>query len=207
MSFIDHIGRPPLPGLTGEGIVLRMPRRGDFAAWRDLRADSRDFLKPWEPLWTMDELSWAAYRQRIRRYNQEARDGTGFTFFLFDEAGTTLYGGITVGHIRRGVAQCCTLGYWMGERYAGLGLMFKAVETIKMFVFDLEGLHRIEAACLPTNARSIGLLEKCGFKREGLLRNYLKIAGRWEDHCLYALLAEEWSSSKASSRVRAAAPA
>ncbi|MCB8839164.1 GNAT family N-acetyltransferase [Aurantimonas sp. VKM B-3413] len=207
MSVIDHFSRPQIPALAGDGVTLRMPRRSDYTLWHDLRSDSREFLRPWEPMWTTDELSWAAYRQRVRRYNQEAREGTGYTFFLFDEAGTTLYGGITVGHIRRGVAQCCTLGYWMGERYAGAGLMFRAVETIKMFVFDLEGLHRIEAACLPSNARSIRLLEKCGFTREGLLRSYLKIAGRWEDHCLYALTAEEWSCSKATERARAAAPA
>ena len=81
---------------------------------------------------------------------------------------------------------------------------FQEIEQMKLFAFDVHRLHRIEAACLPRNKRSIGLLEKCGFVREGHLRSYLKIAGRWEDHYLYSLLAEEWSSSQPRARMGAA---
>ncbi|NDV85954.1 GNAT family N-acetyltransferase [Aurantimonas aggregata] len=196
MSVLDLLNGPQFPSLEGDGVMLRMPRRTDYVAWKELRAESRDFLRPWEPLWMADELSWESYRLRLRRYGLEAREGASFTFFIFDADGVTLYGGITAGLIRRGVAQSCMLGYWIGQRYAGAGLMQRAVEAIKLFVFDIQALHRIEAACLPSNARSIRLLEKCGFHREGHLRNYLKIAGRWEDHYLYALLAEEWSGSQ-----------
>ncbi len=202
MGLIDYFSRPNVPVLSGEGIVLRLPRRSDFQAWRALREDSRQFLTPWEPVWTSDELSPAAFRRRIARYDQEAREGVGYSFFLFDAQETSLLGGISVGHVRRGVAQSATLGYWMGERFAGQGHMRRAVEAVKLFAFEVEGLHRIEAACLPTNQRSIRLLERCGFTREGHLRGYLKIAGKWEDHCLYALLAEEWSRSVADAPVR-----
>ena len=207
MSILDHFTGPQLPNLEGRSVMLRMPRRGDFGAWRKLRHESRDFLRPWEPLWAADELSRDSYRIRIRRYAQDAREGSSFTFFLFDRAGQTLYGGTTLGHIRRGVAQCGTLGYWMGERYAGRGHMREAVELLKLFAFEVQGLHRIEAACLPRNARSIGLLERAGFKREGELRRYLKIAGRWEDHVLYSMLAEEWTPSSARDRLCAASAA
>ncbi|WAP71012.1 GNAT family N-acetyltransferase [Jiella pelagia] len=202
MGLIDYLSRPNVPVLTGEGIVLRLPRRSDFSAWRALREDSRAFLTPWEPVWTSDELTLASFRRRIARYDQEAREGIGYSFFLFDAAETSLLGGISVGHVRRGVAQSATLGYWMGERFAGKGHMRRAVEAVKLFAFEVEGLHRIEAACLPNNQRSIRLLERCGFTREGHLRSYLKIAGKWEDHCLYALLAEEWSRSVANAPAR-----
>ena len=195
MGLIDHFSRPSVPALTGEGVLLRMPRRSDFPAWRSLREDSRQFLTPWEPVWSEEELAWPSFRRRIARYNNEARDGSGYSFFIFDEAGVTLLGGVTLGHIRRGVAQAATLGYWMGERFSSKGHMRRAVEAVKLFAFEIEGLHRIEAACLPSNQRSIRLLERAGFSREGYLRAYLKIAGTWEDHCLYALLAEEWSRS------------
>ena len=79
--------------------------------------------------------------------------------------------------------------------------MHRAIETLKPFVFDVEGLHRIEAACLPANARSIRLLEKSGFRREGYLHKYLKIAGAWEDHHLYSLLAEDWMRPEAANRL------
>ncbi|MBP0614497.1 GNAT family N-acetyltransferase [Jiella mangrovi] len=200
MSLIDHLSRPNLPILTGDGVVLRLPRRSDFAAWRSLREESRSFLTPWEPVWTPDELTWPSFRRRIARYYQEAREGSGYSFFVFDDAGTTLLGGVSVGHVRRGVAQSCILGYWMGERFAGKGHMRRAVDTVKLFAFGVEGLHRIEAACLPRNQRSIRLLERCGFSNEGHLRGYLKIAGRWEDHCLYALLQEEWQGSAGNVR-------
>ncbi|MEF2070465.1 GNAT family N-acetyltransferase [Consotaella aegiceratis] len=195
MSVFDTLFHPVFPKVEGQGVVLRMPQGGDYLAWRDLRHRSRAFLTPWEPLWSSDELSRRSYHLRLQRYRQDARDRTSYTFFLFDPSEATLYGGATVGQIRRGVAQSCTLGYWMGEPYAGAGLMSRGVEALKHFVFELEGLHRIEAACLPSNQRSIRLLERAGFTREGHLRRYLKIAGRWEDHYLYALLSEEWRAS------------
>ena len=201
MGLIDHLTGSPVLDLSGDGVLLRTPRRGDFTAWRALRDESRAFLKPWEPLWSSDELSHQAFRARLRRYDRDAREKTSYTFFVFDPTGTTLYGGTTIGQIRRGVAQSCMLGYWMGQAHAGKGLMQRAVEILKLFAFDMQGLHRIEAACLPSNQRSIRLLEKCRFQREGRLRRYLKIDGAWEDHYLYALLAEEWTPSRSMGQV------
>lgn len=200
MSLFDTLFRPLFPTIEGDGVMLRMPQGGDYPAWRALRERSRAFLTPWEPLWTSDELTRQSYLVRLRRYRQDARERTSYTFFLFDPTGETLYGGATIGQIRRGVAQSCTLGYWMGEEYAGAGLMHRGVEALKHFVFDVEHLHRIEAACLPTNERSIRLLEKAGFRREGYLQKYLKIAGRWEDHHLYSLIEDEWAPRRVGYR-------
>ena len=201
MRLLDALLGPGLPTLSGDGIRLRLPRARDYEGWRALRQDSRNFLTPWEPSWTADELSRTAFRIRLMRYRQDARERSGYTFFIVDPSENTLYGGVTVGQIRRGVAQSCTLGYWMGEAHAGRGIMFRAVEALKPFVFDVEGLHRMEAACLPSNVRSIRLLEKSGFRREGYLQKYLKIAGSWEDHYLYSLLAEDWTRSGTTSRI------
>lgn len=195
MGLLDIFLAPMGPTLRSERVVLRLPQGRDYESWRRVREESRDFLKPWEPLRPVDELSRRSYRQHLSRYVQEAHERTSFTFFLLPPGGGEVLGGITVGNIRRGVAQCCTLGYWMGEAHAGKGLMRAAVELLKPFVFEVEGLHRIEAACLPSNARSMRLLERTGFRREGYLKKYLKIDGSWEDHHLYALLAEDWTRS------------
>ncbi len=195
MNWLDWVQASAQPVLAGSGVVLRLPRSGDYERWQELREASRAFLMPWEPSWARDELSRSAYRMRISRYRRDARERSSYTFFVFDPSGRSLYGGLTLGRIQRGVAQTATLGYWMGERHAGRGIMTQAVRTACVFAFEIEGLHRIEAACLPRNARSVGLLEKCGFRREGLLRRYLKIAGVWEDHLLYSLLAEDWGAS------------
>jgi ribosomal-protein-alanine N-acetyltransferase len=205
MRLFDVFHGPPLPILRGDGVLLRLPRARDYEAWRSLRQASRQFLVPWEPSWTDDELSRHAFGLRLLRYRRDARDRAGYSFLVFDADGTTLYGGVTVGLVRRGVAQSCTLGYWMGEAHAGRGHMHRAIEALKPFVFDVEGLHRIEAACLPKNQRSIRLLEKSGFRQEGYLQKYLKIAGAWEDHYLYSFLAEDWMRPAAASRLEFAA--
>ena len=119
-----------------------------------------------------------------------ARD-EGFAFLIFDSTSDELLGGLTLGGIRRGVAQAATLGYWMGAPHAGKGRMTRAVAAVTRFGFDTLRLHRIEAACIPDNAPSIALLERNGFRREGFARAYLKINDAWRDHILLALLEGE----------------
>jgi [ribosomal protein S5]-alanine N-acetyltransferase len=176
-----------VPVLAGEGVFLRTPQMSDFTAWSSLRDESRAFLQPWEPTWPPDDVSRLAFRKRLKRYVRELESDQAYPFFVFRTDGT-LVGGVTVSQIRRGVSQTCSLGYWMGRRHAGAGYMTAAVKAIAPFAFDTLKLRRVEAACLPHNVASIRLLEKSGFRREGLAREYLCIDGRWQDHLLYALL-------------------
>ncbi|GAA0778671.1 N-acetyltransferase [Roseibium denhamense] len=170
---------------------LRPPVMGDYKTWASLRQDSRSFLTPWEPLWPSDDLTKAGFRRRLRRYSRDRKEGRSLTFLLFRSKTDEVLGGLTLSNIRRGVSQSTTLGYWMGERFAGRGHMSAAVAMILPFCFDVLRLHRIEAACLPNNMPSIRLLENAGFKREGYARNYLLINGTWQDHLLFACLAED----------------
>lgn len=186
------------PLLRGERVLLRNPSMGDFSAWADLRAESRGFLKPWEPTWPSDDLTRAAFRRRIKRYQKDIREDAGAPFFVYRASDDRLVGGLTLTSIRRGVTQACSLGYWMGERYAGQGLMADAVRTVLPYAFDTLRLHRVEAASMPENARSIALLEKAGFSREGFARRYLLIDGRWRDHVLFAILADDLGPSRNS---------
>lgn len=190
MALMRFLPDPP-SGLGTQRLVLRPPRQADYEAWAALRAESRGFLTPWEPLWPPDDLTRNAFRRRLRRYQQEAKDDVAHTFFLFLRENATLVGGLTLANLRRGVTQTCSLGYWMGVRFAGRGLMTEAVRTVIGHVFDDLRLHRIEAACLPTNQASKRVLERCGFQFEGRARHYLKINGQWSDHLLYALLATD----------------
>lgn len=176
------------PVLESDRVVLRTPQMSDYPAWVELRAASREFLTPWEPLWSNDELSRASFRRRVRHYLRDLREDVGYALFIFSATSGALVGGLTLCNVRRGVTQSCTLGYWVGANFARQGYMTAAVRAVVPFVFDLLELHRLEAACLPTNAASIKLLEKTGFKREGLARRYLRINGVWQDHLLYALL-------------------
>jgi ribosomal-protein-alanine N-acetyltransferase len=177
--------------VRGREVYLRQPVMGDYAAWAELRALSRQHLTMWEPLWTRDELARSAFRRRLRQYQREMREDQGYAFLIFREADATLIGGLTISNIRRGVAQSASVGYWMGLPHVRRGYMTDAVRGVVPYAFGTLGLHRLEAACLPHNAASARVLEKSGFRREGTARRYLKINDIWQDHDLYALLHDD----------------
>jgi ribosomal-protein-alanine N-acetyltransferase len=179
------------PVIRGQGIYLRYPRIGDYLAWARLRGESREFLTPWEPVWADDELTRGAFRRRIKRYQKETRQDSAYVFFVLRQSDDAILGGCTLSNVRRGVTQCCTLGYWIGAKFARQGYMTNAVKALVPFVFKTLGLHRIEAACLVENEASKSLLARTGFRQEGLARRYLLINGQWADHLLFALLKEE----------------
>ncbi len=181
----------PEPLLRGDGVTLRPAVSSDYFAWARLREQSRAFLTPWEPIWPDDDLTRAAFRRRLRRQAEEMARDESFAFLIFDATSDELLGGLTLGGIRRGVAQAATLGYWMGAPHAGKGHMTRAVAAVVRFGFATLRLHRIEAACIPNNAPSIALLERNGFRREGMARAYLKINDAWRDHVLFALFEGE----------------
>ena len=179
------------PELQGDGVCLRYPSMSDFQAWSQLRSESREFLVPWEPTWAADELSRAAFRRRLRRYQREIRSDFAYPFFLFRKPDNILMGGCTLSNVRRGVTQSAAIGYWIGARYARHGHMYAAINAMLPFVFEVLGLHRLEAACIPENDASRALLVKVGFREEGRARRYLQINGEWRDHILFALLEDD----------------
>ena len=175
--------------LLEEGSVCaRPPVLQDFEAWAALREDSRAFLTPWEPTWGEDELSRTTFRRRLRRYAQTMEDDTAYPFFVFRLSDMALVGGCTLSNVRRGAASSAMLGYWVGEPYQRQGYTIAAVRALLRFALGELHLHRIEAACLPDNQSSRNLLEKAGFREEGLAREYLKINGAWCDHVRYAFV-------------------
>jgi ribosomal-protein-alanine N-acetyltransferase len=187
MAFFRTVSfSEPLPNVDGDGVYLRAPQMADYSEWTTLREASRAFLTPWEPTWPSDDLSRSAFRRRLRRYAEDQRADTSYAFFLFRKADDALVGGLTLANIRRGVAQAGSLGYWIGEPFARRGLMTGALRGLVPFAFGSLRLHRLEAACIPSNAASIRLLEKMGFAREGYAREYLCINGLWQDHLLFA---------------------
>jgi ribosomal-protein-alanine N-acetyltransferase len=192
VAFLRSVPASYTPSLIRAGpVLLRAPLLSDHAQWTLLREESRRFLAPWEPIWPADDLTRMAFRRRIRRYQRDVRDGTGYPFFIFTPDGDTLLGGLTLSQVQRGVSQSASLGYWMGARHAGKGFMTAAVRGVLSYAFETLNLHRVEAACLPHNVPSVRLLQRVGFTREGYARRYLCIDGRWQDHLLYAILKDD----------------
>ncbi len=172
--------------LRTERLLLRPPQIEDYERWRRLRHESEAFLAPWEPARAPDHLSLKAFRDRVFWAARSINDGRAAPLFLLRQSDGALLGGLTLDNIRRGPSMCGTLGYWIGEAHARRGYMTEAVGAIRDHAFGPLGLSRLEAACLPENAASRAVLERCGFKYEGVAQSYLQIAGRWRTHVLYA---------------------
>ena len=171
-----------------ERMTLRLPVHSDYRDWSGLRDVSRDFLSPWEPTWSADHLSRRAFANRVYWAQRALSGGTAVPLLLIRRTDRALLGAITLDNIRRGPAQAGTLGYWIGAAHARHGFMREAIAAVAHYAFTTLDLSRLEAACLPENAASRGVLEKCGFKYEGVAQSYLQINGRWRNHVLYASL-------------------
>lgn len=207
----------PLPApLIGERLMLRPPLLADYTGWADIRRRSRDFLEPWEPLWGADALSRRVYRARLSRVVKEWNHDQGYAFHLIatgkDAPRGAVLGGINLNQVRRLSAQSGSLGYWIGEPYAGKGLMREALDLLLPFAFAAYevgehgasasglGLHRVDAACIPENTRSRGLLAGLDFHEVGRAPAYLKINGQWRDHICHQMLAEDFVASRRVAR-------
>ncbi|MFV0384463.1 GNAT family N-acetyltransferase [Paracoccus sp. (in: a-proteobacteria)] len=173
--------------LEAERIVLRLPAHSDYNAWTALRIESREFLTPWEPVWSTDHLSRKRFTNRVYWAARASTNGTALPLFLLRRDGVLL-GAITMDNIRRGPAQTGTIGYWIGKPFARQGYMREAIGALVHYAFTQLDLSRIEAACLPENLASRGVLERSGFKYEGVAQSYLQINGRWRNHVLYSNL-------------------
>ncbi|MBL4806295.1 MAG: GNAT family N-acetyltransferase [Rhodobacteraceae bacterium] len=174
--------------LQTDRLVLRLPRGADYAAWAEMRQSGVEFLAPWEPVRNVDYPSRRAFQNRAYWAAKSAKAGTAYPFLLTCQSDGKVIGGLTLDNVRRGPSKAGSVGYWIGPDFARMGYMAEALEAVTHYAFTTLDLSRIEAACLPENKPSRALLEKSGFKYEGVAQSYLQIAGRWRTHVLYASL-------------------
>ena len=174
--------------LQTERLVLRLPNASDFGEWAQLRRGSAGFLEPWEPVRDSAYLTRRAFQNRVVWAKRMAKDNRALNMLIFCRHDDKLVGGITLDNIQGGVSKSCTVGYWMGENFTRNGFMTEALNASVLYAFTVLDISRVQAGCLPENAPSRSLLEKSGFKYEGVAQSYLQIAGRWRNHVLYANL-------------------
>ena len=171
-----------------ERMTLRLPEHGDWRQWSEVREVSAEFLIKWEPVWANDHLTRRAFTNRVYWAQRAEAQGQALPMLLIRREDQQLLGALTLDNIRRGPAQTGTFGYWIGQDFARQGYMREAILALTHHAFTRLDLSRLEAACLPENVASRGVLEKCGFKYEGVAQSYLQINGRWRNHVLYANL-------------------
>lgn len=197
MALIDWLLPEIGLRLEGKGVRLRPARMGDHAQWAALRGLSKAYLQPWEPAWPDDDLTRGAFRRRLAAYAYDLDRRLSYPFLIFRDTDFALVGGITLGQVRRGVAQSGTVGYWIGQPFAGRGYASAALEAVVALAFDRLALHRVEAACIPDNQASQRVLAKQGFQLEGRASSYLKINGVWRDHLLFGRVSPDVSTQPA----------
>ena len=172
--------------LIGKKVILRKPKKENWREWAELRQKSKDFLQPWEPKWPSNFLTRESFNIFINTIEMLLKKKTSYNFFIFHKKKNNLMGGINLKNLKSEGYKSITIGYWMGEEYAGKGYMRDTLTIISDYCFiDLE-LNRIEAACLPKNLSSKNVLLNVGFKVEGYAEKYLNINGKLEDHLLLA---------------------
>ncbi len=179
-------------------VVLAPLRYRDRAAWERVRHQNIEWLRPWEATVPPgSEVGPTTYQGLVRTLSKQARDGRMLPWLVFfdDGSGTgpRLAGQLTVSGILGGSASWGQIGYWVDQRLAGHGIIPTSVALAVDYCFQVIGLHRIEIAIRPENTRSLRVVEKLGFRPEGLRPRYLHIDGEWRDHLVFALNAEEVS--------------
>jgi [ribosomal protein S5]-alanine N-acetyltransferase len=180
------------PSLLELPVSLRPIRAKDASAWRETRVQNAAWLRPWEPTNPETPLyrtSLGPYVSMARTMRKEARQGLTVPWVV--TYGGRFAGQLTVGSIVWGSARSAQVGYWVDEACAGRGVIPTALAMAVDHCFSVIGLHRLEATIRPENHASRRVVEKLGFREEGLRRRCLHIDGAWRDHLCYALTAEE----------------
>ena len=191
--MVDPALHPGWPARLAWGPVeLHPPRRRDAEEWSQVRLANEAWLSPWEPTAT---TPWSArhtpqaYRAMRRAVLRRASAGTTLPFVVRVDG--RLAGQVTIDNVVRGALRSGNLGYWIDRSVAGRGMASLAVALVCDHAFGPARLHRLQADIRPENAPSQGLVQRLGFRSEGLLRRYLDIDGDWRDHLSFALLAED----------------
>jgi ribosomal-protein-alanine N-acetyltransferase len=180
--------------LNGRRVRLATLIEADYPAWLEVRNRCRDWLVPWEPrskgapLPAEDQASFSA---RCAMRERERQLGSGFGFGIFHEG--RFAGEVTLSSIQRGPFQNGSIGYWVDQDLAGIGLVPESVVVVLQFAFETLRLHRIEVAIIPRNSASRRVTQKLSLRNEGTALGFLEINGQWEDHVRYAMTSEEWA--------------
>lgn len=170
-------------------VRLRPLRRSDETSWVQTRERNADWLHEWEATTPIIGGARAPFATYVRRQRRDARDSRGLPMVIEHQG--RFVGQLTLGNVVWGSFRSGYIGYWIDRAVAGRGIMQTAVAMLTDYALLEARLHRIEVNIRPENAASIRVVEKLGFRSEGLRPRYLHINGGWRDHLSFAMLAEE----------------
>jgi len=183
-----------LPVIETARLVLTIPARDDASRMLSYVLKNREHLAPWEQTRANDYYTLEHWSEHLSSAVEEFKRGESLRLILVyrEKQSGSIQGQCTFSNIVRGPFQASYLGYSLDKDAVGNGLMYEALTAAISYVFEKMNLHRVMANYIPTNERSARLLRRLGFTVEGCAREYLQIAGRWQDHVLTALINEHW---------------
>ena len=178
--------RPP----SGDRVEIRPFVPEDAEEMLALALANRTHLEPWEPLRDSASFTFEGQRTVLERAVAMREADQGYRFAIV--SGSRIVGAVGLNEVVRGSFQNAYVGYWVAGDATGRGYATAGVRLVVDFAFEEARLHRVQAAVMPRNAASMRVIEKLGFRREGEALRYLRIAGAWEDHLIFAVTSEEW---------------
>ena len=190
MRWPEIIRRTEQLLVKGDGVHIRPVKVGDAPEFAALIRENRQHLEPYEPRRAPNYYTEAYQRAVLKEAVDSYSRGTGYMFAVETDY-NKIIGRVALSGVFRGAFQSCFIGYFIDREFTGRGLATWAVGHVVRFAMTQAGLHRVEASVMPCNIASQRVLEKCGFRREGLSLRYLEIQGKWEDHFIYAITREE----------------
>ena len=176
------------PILTHDDLKLRVAKMRDSKQLEKLILGNRDWLRPWEATNPHGPNSFDV-RSQLRGLLRQLDDQSGMPFVI--EVQGQLQGQLNVANVMYGSVSSAVLGYWVSPEVAGRGVMPTAVALVTDYLMDQVGLHRVEINIRPENVASLRVIQKLGFRYEGLKQRYIHINGAWRDHVCYAVTVEE----------------
>lgn len=193
LSFLR--GRDAVAPLSSDRLLLREMTLRDQLAWIDLRNANAMWLKPWDPTNPLGAPEPMSFRQMLAAKRAAAHAGTGYSWVMtlpqLHSKNPPIIGQISVSGIQYGAARTASIGYWIDSSHAGFGLMPEACALVIDHCFQTLALHRLEINIRPENAASLRVVQKLGFRDEGVRKGFLHIDGAWRDHRTFALNREE----------------
>lgn len=190
-SFVakkDSLLKPKYPLIRTERGVLRILDEHQADLLHEYVNNEKEFLRPWEPTRPDSYYELDACRQRIKEIRKDFFADRSVAFFFLNASQTKILGYSNYSNIVRGAFQACYLGYSLAEAEQGKGLMNEALRAGIDYMHKEQNIDRIMANYMPRNKASEAVLTRLGFEKEGIAKNYLKIADKWEDHILTALV-------------------
>lgn len=186
--------------LAANGVLLRPIRRRDRHSWNEVKARNREWLKKWDATNPDGIDSSPTFGDVLRQSRRSSKAGNAYMFAI--EVDNHLVGQITLGNVIWGSLREGYIGYWIDEKYANRGIMTTSVALLTQFALTEGNLHRIEISIRPENAASIRVVEKLGFRKEGLRPRFLHIDGDWRDHFIFVMTSEELDSANIAAVIR-----